>query len=79
MRRYIQMIYSYNCVKQKKLSESKEEYTAYGIALGENILVGDVTSDETFAEEIIERLNAFQASPVHILEIIEDMIVQRYS
>lgn len=79
MRRYIQMIYSYNCVKQKKLGENSEEYYAYGISLGEDILVGDVTCDESFAKEIAEKLNAFQASPAHIFEIIENMIIQKYS
>lgn len=68
----------YKCVEQQNKNEDIGEYTSYGIALDDNIILNDVTSDRKFADSIVEQLNKFQASPVHINEIVEDMIVQQY-
>lgn len=72
------MIYNYNCAEQE-ISKESGKYSAYGIALEGKILLNDVTCDKAFADEIISKLNKFQASPIHIPEIVENMIVQKYS
>lgn len=68
------MIYSYRPVDRILFKENIGQYTAYGIALGDDILLEDVTCDKAFADEIIGKLNKFQASPIHICEIVENLI-----
>ncbi len=73
------MIYNYKCTEQKISSEVNDEYSAYGIVLEDNVILNDVTCDKVFADEIVGKLNEFQASPIHVPEIVENLIIQKYS
>lgn len=72
------MIYNYKSAK-RKINGENGKYSAYGVELDGKILLNDITCDKTFADEIVEKLNKFQASPIHISEIVENMIIQKYS
>ena len=72
-------MYKYERVEQQFTNENIGEYTAYGIILKNNILIEDVTSDKIFADKIIKKLNNFQVSPIHIKDVIENLIIQQYS
>lgn len=52
------------------------KYTAYGVKNTANdSVVNDVGSDIDIVSGIVSKLNQFQASPVHLHEIIENLIL----
>lgn len=52
------------------------KYTAYGVKnTANNSVISDVGSNIDIVSEIVKKLNQFQASPVHLHEIIENLIL----
>ena len=51
-------------------NEDGESYTGYGVEFGK-CLVEDITPSRTAIQQFADALNRFDASPVHIYEIIE--------
>ena len=69
------MSYTYKCIEQKLFNEHIGEYITYGIEITEeNMIVSDLSCNREKANEIVRLINMHQASPVHLYEIIEDMI-----
>lgn len=56
-------------------SEDGENYTGYGVEFGK-CLVENITSNKTAIQQFVDALNRFDASPVHIYEIIENYLAE---
>ncbi len=69
------MSYTYKCIEQKLFSESIGNYITYGIEITEgNKIINDVSCNREKACKIIELLNQYQVSPIHLNEVIENLI-----
>ncbi len=69
------MSYNYKCIKQSLFDENIGNYITYGIEItDENIIVSDVSCNREKVNEIVRIINKYQASPIHIYEIIENLI-----
>lgn len=68
------MNYNYKCVAQSLTHEDLGQYTTYGIALENDIMIPDVSSDKLRVLGIISTLNRLQVSPVHLRDVVTDMI-----
>lgn len=70
------MNYNYQCVKQMLCDDIIGKYTAYGVRNTANdSVISDVGSNFDIVAGIVSKLNKFQASPVHLHEIIENLIL----
>ncbi len=68
-------MYNYKCFEEKMFHEDIGEYTSYGIKLdGTDMKIDDVSVDKSFVEGIVFKMNKYQAEPVHMADIIEDML-----
>lgn len=68
-------MHNYRCFKEKMFHEDIGEYTSYGIMLdGTDMKIDDVSVDKGLVEEIVFKMNKYQAEPVHMMDIIEDML-----
>ena len=68
-------VFKYVAVKQTLKSSELGCYDTYGVELkGEGVLVNDVSCNHKEAKKIVDKLNKYQADPIHILDIIQDMI-----
>ena len=56
-------------------NEDGESYTGYGVEFGK-CLVEDITPSRTAIQQFADALNRFDASPVHIYEIIENYLAE---
>ncbi len=56
-------------------SEDGGTYTSYGVSSGE-CTVDDITPSHTEITEFLEALNRYEASPVHIYEIVENFLAE---
>ncbi len=69
------MSYAYKCIEQELFNESIGNYITYGIEITEgNKIINDVDCNRERACKIIDLLNQYQVSPIHIYDIIEDLI-----
>jgi len=69
------MSYNYKCIKQSLFDKNIGNYITYGIEItDENIIVSDVSCNREKVNEIVRIINKYQASPIHIYEIIENLI-----
>ncbi len=69
------MSYTYKCIEQNLFDENIGNYITYGIEITEgNKIIDDVSCDKEKANKIIKLLNKHQVSPIHIYEIIENLI-----
>ena len=67
--------YVYIAVEQKLKNKFIGNYTTYGIGLKDSdFIVNDVSCDINTVNRIIKYLNKYQASPVHLRDIIDDML-----
>ncbi len=56
-------------------SEDGEDYTGYGVQFGE-CRVDDITPNRKAIGRFVDALNRFDASPVHIYEIIDNYLAE---
>ncbi len=69
------MSYNYKCIEQKLFDEDIGNYITYGIEITDgNKIVNDVSCNKDKANTIIKLLNQYQVSPIHLYEIIEDIL-----
>lgn len=69
------MSYTYQCIKQELHNKDIGNYITYGIEITEeNIIMNDVSCNKEKAENIVELINEHQASPIHLNEIIDNLI-----
>lgn len=69
------MSYNYQCVKQVLCDDVIGKYTAYGVKnTANNNVISDVGSNIDIVSAIVNKLNKYQVFPVHLREIIEDLI-----
>ena len=69
------MSYNYKCIKQRLFDESIGDYITYGIEITEeNIIVNDVSCNIEKVNEIVRLINMHQVSPIHLYEVIENLI-----
>ena len=69
------MSYTYQCIKQERHNEDIGNYITYGIEITEeNIIMDDVSCNKEKTENIVELINEHQASPIHLDEIIDNLI-----
>lgn len=65
----------YMCVKETLTDENMKEYYTYSIKSEDGeICIHDVSLDGLFVKNIVFALNKYEASPIHINDIIEDML-----
>lgn len=63
-------------ITEKKLvSEDGEDYTGYGVACGE-CSVEDITSERAVIAKLTDELNRYEASPLHIWDIVENFFAE---
>lgn len=69
------MSYTYQCIEQELHNKDIGNYITYGIEITEeNIIMNDVSCNKEKAENIVELINEHQASPIHLNEIIDNLI-----
>lgn len=70
------MKYNYFYFKQNLYNEHIGKYDTFGISLknNRNIHIDDVSCNEQLIRKIVSKLNKNQVSPVHLQDVIEDMI-----
>lgn len=69
------MSYNYQCVEQVLCDDVIGKYTAYGVKnTANNNVINDVGSNIDIVSAIVNKLNKYQVFPVHLYEIIEDLI-----
>lgn len=69
------MSYNYQCVEQVLCDDVIGKYTAYGVKnTANNNVISDVGSNIDIVSAIVNKLNKYQVFPVHLYEIIEDLI-----
>lgn len=69
------MSYNYQCVEQVLCDDVIGKYTAYGVKnTANNTVISDVGSNIDIVSAIVKKLNQYQVFPVHLHEIIEDLI-----
>lgn len=65
-------------VTKSNFKNEETEYTSYGIALLKSgcaeILLPDISPNIGFVNSIVEKCNAFDAAPEHIMDIVYDSI-----
>ncbi len=70
------MRYNYKCVEQKLYDENIGEYITYGIEItDDNMIMNDVSCSKEKVDDIVRIINKYQLSPIHLDEIIEDLLV----
>lgn len=69
------MNYKYQCIIQKFYNENVGEYITYGIEItDDNMIVNDVSCNKEKVDDIVRIINKYQVSPIHLDEIIEDLL-----
>lgn len=69
------MSYTYQCIEQELHNKDIGNYITYGIEITEeNIIMNDVSCNKEKAENIVKLINEHQASPIHLNEIIDNLI-----
>ena len=69
------MSYNYQCVEQVLCDDVIGKYTAYGVKnTANNNVISDVGLNIDIVSAIVNKLNKYQVFPVHLREIIEDLI-----
>ena len=84
------MNYRYQCIEQKLYNENVGEYIIYGIEITDDniryydlnsegwrsfIPVNDVSCNKEKVDDIVRIINKYQVSPIHLDEIIEDLLI----
>lgn len=61
--------------EKKMVSEDGEDYTGYGVAC-EECSVEDITSERAAISKLTDDLNRYEASPLHIWDIVENFLAE---
>lgn len=62
-------------IEKELVTEDGEGYTGYGVECGE-CSVDDITSEQTVIEKLADELNRYEASPLHIWDIVENFLAE---
>ncbi len=69
------MSYNYKCIEQKLFDETIGDYITYGIEITDgNRIISDVSCNKEKANNIVNLINKYQVSPVHLYEVIENLL-----
>ena len=68
--------FHYCYIPQSLYHEDLGHYTSYGIILKNdlNVAVNDVSCEKKVVKRIVHALNRYQAEPVHLMDVIEDIL-----
>lgn len=66
---------NYELVTTTIVHEEIGSYIGYGIRYGEHT-VTDISLDRAKIENLIERMNSDELSPLHMMDIIEDFLAE---
>lgn len=61
--------------EKRYTNEEGENYTGYGVEFGE-CRVEDITTSRSAIQQFVDALNKFEASPIHIYEMIENYLAE---
>lgn len=61
--------------EQSLVSDDGEDYTGYGVSCGE-CSVDDITSERSVITKLADDLNRYEASPLHIRDIVENFLAE---
>jgi len=61
--------------EKRYTSETGEHYTGYGVTFGE-CTVDDITPNRSAIDRLLAALNRYEASPLHIYDIIENFLAE---
>lgn len=72
----------YIMTKECRISEEGETYTTYGLQVEGWIqerwstlrTIHDIALNQKFVEELARKFNALQLSPIHIFDVLEDLL-----
>ena len=70
-------MYDYKVVREVLKEEDVGEYKTYGIQIGDYI-IHDISLNEKEICELIDRMNLYQLSPIHLNEVVEDFLEENY-
>lgn len=56
-------------------AEDGSQYTGYGIE-GDDCTIPDISTDKNVILDFVEKLNKFGASPINVLEIVENFLAE---
>lgn len=65
----------YELVETAIIHEDIGSYIGYGIRNGTDV-VTDISVDKPKVEFLVERMNANEVSPLHMMDIVEDFLAQ---
>lgn len=63
----------YILTEEKHYDEEFGNYTAYGIKCGKEC-ISEISLNRKFVENIIDKLNSYEADPTHFHDIVEDLV-----
>ena len=68
--------FHYRYIPQNLYHQDIGYYTSYGITLKNDpsVTVDDVSCEKKVVKRIVHALNRYQAEPVHLMDVIEDML-----
>lgn len=70
------MNYKYQCIRQKLYNENVGEYITDEIEItDDNMIVNDVSCNKETVDDTVRIINKYQVSPIHLDEIIEDLLI----
>ena len=75
------MLYLYKLREDEVYDEESVVHTAWGVTVSDahgEVLrsIGDVFLDKKRAEAFVEKCNKSQLSPIHLLDVIEDVLAE---
>lgn len=65
----------YELVITTKNCEHIGSYTAYGVRCGSDI-ISDISVDRVKVECLIDRMNTYELSPIHMMDFVEDFLAE---
>lgn len=66
----------YYCIGEWLMNEDLGKYYTYSIKSNDGTLfIHDVSTDRAFTESIVQSLNQYDLSLVHVQDVIEDMLI----
>lgn len=65
----------YEIVATTMIHKDVGTYTCYGIRFGADI-ISDISMDKVKVELLVERMNANELSPLHMMDVVEDFLAE---
>lgn len=70
--------FKYQCIRQFLSNDEIGDYVSYAIVLEHTKLcIGDISCDKEFVLHIVYLLNHYRVSPLHVRDIIDDVIASQ--